>query len=164
MDEIEDGQVEAEHAVRLSLIEIALQYQMPGLLAVRLPARALDVRPCVSTRTLIAQTARRVTMLRDDAALRKYLMNIEDVRKEVAERADLSHKQAEIAVHAVLQTVMSAMQEGIVLHFSGFGTFKVVQRAPRAGHHPKTKAPLLIPARKAVVFHPAEKLRKAVNA
>ena len=164
VDEIDEGQSETENAVRLSLIEIALQYQMPGLLAVRLPARALDVRPCVSTRTLLAQTARRVTMLRDDAALRKYLMNIEDVRKEVAERANLSHKQAEIAVHAVLQTVMNAMQEGIALHFSGFGTFKVVQRAPRTGHHPKTKAPLLIPARKAVVFYPADKLRKAVNA
>ena len=164
VDEIADGQVEAEHALRLSFIDLALRCHLPGLLAVRLPARALDVRPCVSTRTLIASAARRVTLLRDDAALRKYLMNIEDVRKEVAERADLSHRQAEIAVHAVLQAVTDAMRDGIALHFSGFGTFKVVQRAPRAGHHPKTKAPLLIPARKEVVFHPADKLRKAVNA
>lgn len=164
VDEIADGQVEAEHAVRLSLIELALRHHLPGLLAVRLPARALDVRPCVSPRTLSAQTARRVTLLRDDAALRRYLMNIEDVRNIVAERADLSHKQAEIAVHAVLQTITNAMQEKIPLHFSGFGSFNVVQRAPRTGRHPVTKAPLQIPARNAVVFRPADKLRKAVNA
>lgn len=164
VDVLDMGQAETENAVRLSLIELGLRCQMPGLLAVRLPARAFDVRPCVSTRTLIAHTARRVTLLRDDAALRGYLMNFEDVKKEVAERADLTQKQAEVAIHSVLQTVMNAMTEGLSLHFKDFGTFCVVQRAQRKGHHPKTKAPLLIPAKKAVVFRPAGKMQQAVNA
>ena len=164
VDVIEDGQVEAENAVRISLIETALWRLMPGLLDIHLPARAFDVRPCVSTRTLMAHTARRVTLLRDDAALRKFIMHTEDIVEEVAGRAGLSRKQAESALHAILQTVMNAMIEGTALHFTNFGTFCVVQRAPRAGRHPKTKAPLLIPARKAVVFRAANKIQRAVNA
>lgn len=163
IDEIDDGRDEVETAVRLSLIDTALRCRLPGLLAIRIPARAMDVRPCVSLRTLHAVTARRAYAMRDDAALRKYYMTFKDFTDEVSERADLNKARADVAVRSVFAAIADAMKDGVSVSIPGFGAFKTVQRAAKTGTNPRTKQPMIIPARTAAVFHPSDKLREAVN-
>jgi DNA-binding protein HU-beta len=42
---------------------------------------------------------------------------------------------------------------------TGFGTFRVVERAAREGRNPQTGAPIRIPATKVVRFKPGKELR-----
>jgi nucleoid DNA-binding protein len=46
---------------------------------------------------------------------------------------------------------------------TNFGTFEVVDRAPRRGVNPASRERMLIPAHRAVTFHPAPALLRAVN-
>ena len=50
-----------------------------------------------------------------------------------------------------------------LLAFTGFGSFKVTERAARKGRNPRTGKEILIPAAKAVKFSPGKALKDAVN-
>jgi len=67
----------------------------------------------------------------------------------------------------VLDAVLSAIQEslagGEALTLTGFGTFKVSERAARTGRDPRTGNPIDIPASKAVRFTPGKTLKDAVK-
>lgn len=46
---------------------------------------------------------------------------------------------------------------------TNFGTFEVVDRAARRGVNPASRERMMIPAHRAVTFHPAPALLRAVN-
>lgn len=80
----------------------------------------------------------------------------------VAEKAELTKKDADKAVAAVLDTVTEALIKGDKVALVGFGTFEVKERAARKGHNPQTKAPIDIPASKAPVFKAGKALKDVV--
>jgi DNA-binding protein HU-beta len=81
----------------------------------------------------------------------------------IAERADLSKKQAQDAVEAVLNTIEDALKRGSEVTFSGFGKFHVTHRGERMGVHPRTGEKIRIAASKSPKFSAGAGLKKSVN-
>ena len=79
-------------------------------------------------------------------------MNKMELVAEVAEKAELSKKDAEAAVSAAIDVITEALRKGDKVQLVGFGSFEVKSRAERMGRNPQTKEPIPIPASKAPVF------------
>ena len=89
-------------------------------------------------------------------------MNKVELVAAVAEKANLSKKDAEKAVAAVLDTVVAAVAKEDKVQLVGFGTFEVRARAARTGRNPQTKETITIPASKAPVFKAGKAFKDAV--
>ncbi len=81
----------------------------------------------------------------------------------VAEKANLTKKDAESAINAVTETITEALAEGEKVSLVGFGTFSVKDRAARAGINPLTKEKIEIAASKAPAFKAGTALKDAVK-
>ena len=90
-------------------------------------------------------------------------MTKSDLIDQVAQRAELSKKDAGAAVNALLDSVQSALANGDSVQITGFGTFEVRQRAARDGVKPGTSEKIKIPASKAPAFKAGKSLKDAVN-
>lgn len=89
-------------------------------------------------------------------------MNKMELIAEVAEKAELSKKDAESAVTAAVDAITEALRKGEKVQLVGFGSFEVKVRAERMGRNPQTKEPIPIPASKAPVFKAGKALKDAV--
>jgi len=75
----------------------------------------------------------------------------------------ISLAEAVVLVDLVMEALKGGLgQDGKVM-VTNFGTFEVVDRAPRRGVNPSTRERMVIPAHRAVTFHPAPALYGAVN-
>ncbi len=63
-------------------------------------------------------------------------MNKAELIAAVAAAAEISKKDAEIAVSATLDTITNALKEGDKVQLVGFGSFEVKNRAARTGRNP----------------------------
>ncbi len=81
----------------------------------------------------------------------------------VAEKAELSKKDADKAVNAVLESVTETLKKGDKISLVGFGTFEVKERAERNGINPKTQEPMVIKASKAPAFKASKALKDAIK-
>jgi len=81
----------------------------------------------------------------------------------IAEKSELSKKDAEKAVNAFVAVVSEALAKNDKVQLVGFGTFEVRERAERKGRNPQTKAEIIIPASKAPVFKAGKVLKDAVQ-
>ena len=90
-------------------------------------------------------------------------MNKAELVAAVAEKAEISKKDAEAAVKAFTDVVAEELKKGEKIQLVGFGTFEVRQRAARKGRNPQTKAEIKIPASKAPVFKAGKALKDLVN-
>lgn len=81
----------------------------------------------------------------------------------VAQKTELSKKDSEKAVAAVLDAVTEALAAGDKVALVGFGTFEVKERAAREGINPRTKGKIMIPASKLPVFKAGKTLKEAVS-
>ena len=90
-------------------------------------------------------------------------MNKTELINAVAKKANLSKVATKKAVAAFIQEVESALKEGKKVNLLGFGAFSVVDKPPRMGINPKTKAPVSIPAKKVVRFKSGALLARAVR-
>lgn len=90
-------------------------------------------------------------------------MNKTELVAAVAAKAELSKKDAEAAVTAVLDSVKDALADGDKVSIVGFGTFAVKTRAAREGINPLTKAPMSIPETKVPTFKAGSALKDAVK-
>lgn len=90
-------------------------------------------------------------------------MNKTELVAAVAAKAELSKKDAEAAVAAVVESITDALVAGDKVALVGFGTFEVRERAARDGINPLTKQPIKIAASKAPAFKAGKALKDAVN-
>ncbi|SFG18987.1 DNA-binding protein HU-beta [Lachnospiraceae bacterium C7] len=90
-------------------------------------------------------------------------MNKAELVAAMAEKADLSKKDAEGALSAFQEVVVEELQKGEKIQLVGFGTFEVVERAARVGRNPQTKEEIQIPASKAPKFKPGKSLKDQLN-
>ena len=86
-------------------------------------------------------------------------MNKTELIMAVAEKAELSKKDADKAVNAMLDTIMETVALEEKVQIVGFGTFEIRNRSERQGRDPRTNSPITIPASKV----PAFKVGKAFN-
>jgi DNA-binding protein HU-beta len=85
-------------------------------------------------------------------------MNKNDLIESIAHSAQISKIAAERGLNGLLSTLSAAMQEGKRVTLVGFGSFSVVDRAPRVGRNPKTGETVPIPPRRVVRFRPGKEL------
>ena len=90
-------------------------------------------------------------------------MNHSDLVTAVATALDLSRKQAEATVSAVLTPVTEALVRGEEVKLNGFGAFEIVDRPARPGRNPQTGAAIEIAASRTVKFRLAKSLRDALS-
>ena len=90
-------------------------------------------------------------------------MNKSELVAAIAEKAELSKKDAEKAVKAFTDTVAEQLKAGEKIQLVGFGTFEVAERAARTGKNPQTGAAIKIPASKAPKFKAGKALKDTVN-
>ena len=65
-------------------------------------------------------------------------MNKTELIAVVAEKAELSKKDAEKAIKAFTDAVSEELVKGGKIQLVGFGAFEVAERATREGRNPKT--------------------------
>lgn len=90
-------------------------------------------------------------------------MRKEDLARSVATESKLSEAQAKAAINAVFSAIQGALAEGDEVTISGFGSFRVVERAAREGRNPQTGEKMQIAARKSPTFRPGTQLKRAVG-
>ncbi|AUG56094.1 MAG TPA: HU family DNA-binding protein [Ruminiclostridium sp.] len=90
-------------------------------------------------------------------------MNKTELIASMAEKSQLSKKDAEKALNAFIASVEEGLARGEKIQLVGFGTFEVRQRAERKGRNPQTKEEIIIPATKAPVFKVGKNLKDLVN-
>jgi len=90
-------------------------------------------------------------------------MNKTELIAAVAEKAELSKKDAEAAVSAAIDAITAALSQDEKVQLVGFGSFEVKARAERVGRNPKTKESIKIPASKTPVFKAGKALKDAVK-
>ncbi|MFJ8242579.1 HU family DNA-binding protein [Bacillus tropicus] len=90
-------------------------------------------------------------------------MNKIELVKNVAEKVELSQKDAAVATQAVLDTITNALANGEKVQLIGFGTFEVRERAARTGRNPQTGEEMQIAAAKVPAFKAGKELKEAVK-
>lgn len=91
-------------------------------------------------------------------------MNKTELIAAIAERTNLSKKDAEAALKAFTETVAAELVKGGKVQLVGFGTFEVSERPAREGRNPRTGETMKIEAAKAPKFKAGKALKDAVNA
>ena len=91
-------------------------------------------------------------------------MNKTELIAVVAEKAELSKKDAEKAIKAFTDAVSEELVKGGKIQLVGFGTFEVAERAAREGRNPQSGAPMKIAASKAPKFKAGKALKDMLNA
>ncbi|MCI8837789.1 MAG: HU family DNA-binding protein [Hungatella sp.] len=94
---------------------------------------------------------------------RKISMNKTELIAAMAEKAELSKKDAEKALKAFVDVVSDELAKGEKIQVVGFGTFEVVERKEREGKKPGTDQVITIPASKSPKFRPGKALKDKVN-
>ena len=89
-------------------------------------------------------------------------MNKTELIAAVAEKADLSKKDAEAAITAAVEAITGALIEGEKVQLVGFGSFEVKTRAARVGRNPKTGEEIPISEARLPVFKAGKALKDAV--
>jgi DNA-binding protein HU-beta len=90
-------------------------------------------------------------------------MNREELISKIAESANITKKQAGLALTAFIDTVTTELEKKGKVSLVGFGSFSVNHRKARKGKNPKTGEVIDIEARDVPVFKAGKKLKDAVK-
>ena len=90
-------------------------------------------------------------------------MNKAQLVEQIAEKSELSRREAEQAVDAALQTIEEQLSRGSEITLTGFGKFHVADRGARQGRNPQTGEPIQIKASRVPRFSAGAKLKQFVN-
>ncbi len=87
-----------------------------------------------------------------------------DLVDELAARFNqLTHRDAESAVKAILDAMGDALVRGHRIEIRGFGSFSISRRPPRTGRNPRSGESVQIPERRVPHFKPGKALREALD-
>ena len=90
-------------------------------------------------------------------------MNKAELITSMAEKSQLTKKDAEAALKAFIDSVQEALEGRDKVKLVGFGTFETRERAAREGRNPRTKETINIPASTVPVFKAGKEFRSRVN-
>ena len=91
-------------------------------------------------------------------------MTRSDLVEELASRfAQLTRRDAEFAVKAILDAMNVALVRGHRIEIRGFGSFSINRRPPRIGRNPRSGESVAIPEKRVPHFKPGKALREAVD-
>ena len=90
-------------------------------------------------------------------------MNKTELIAAIAEKTELSRKDAEKALKAFTEVVEEELKKGEKIQLVGFGTFEVSERAAREGRNPQTGETMQIAASKSPKFKAGKALKDDIN-
>ena len=91
-------------------------------------------------------------------------MNKTELVAAISEKTELTKKDSEKALKALIDVVAEELKKGEKVQLVGFGTFEVSERAAREGRNPKSGEVMNIPASKTPKFKAGKALKDMVNA
>ncbi len=91
-------------------------------------------------------------------------MNKTELVAAIAERSELTKKEAEKALKAFTDIVAEELTKGEKIALVGFGTFEISERGAREGRNPMTGETIQIAASKTPKFKAGKALKDQVNA
>ncbi len=83
--------------------------------------------------------------------------------EEVTLRTGLSHKDATNAVETFIEIIKNRLERGEPVSISGFGKWKVRDKAARKGRNPQTGQEIIIPPRRVITFSLSNVLRARLS-
>lgn len=81
----------------------------------------------------------------------------------IAAKTELAKKEVEAVIETLLEKITEEIRTGNKVTLTGFGTFKVSNRAAREGINPQTKEKIQIPAMTVPKFTAGKALKEAVK-
>lgn len=91
-------------------------------------------------------------------------MTKSELVERIATKQDqLSVRDIELAVKALLEQMTQALADGERIEIRGFGSFALNYRAPRTGRNPKTGESVVLEGKYVPHFKPGKELRERVN-
>lgn len=91
-------------------------------------------------------------------------MNKAELIASIADKSELTKKDAEAALNGFIRTIEETLAEEEKVQLVGFGTFEVRHRKAREGRNPRNPEEVIqIPASKAPVFKAGKSLKEIVN-
>lgn len=90
-------------------------------------------------------------------------MNKTELVAAMAEKTELSKKDAEKALKAFTDVVAEELKKGEKVQLVGFGTFEVAEREAREGRNPRTGETMTIAASKSQKFKAGKALKDSLN-
>ena len=75
----------------------------------------------------------------------------------------LAAKDAEIAVNAILDAMISSLASGQRIEIRGFGSFNINHRPPRTARNPKTGEKVAVPEKFVLQFKAGKALKARVD-
>jgi len=81
----------------------------------------------------------------------------------ISKKNDLSKKDVEMVIDSLMEEITTSIKGGSKVTLTGFGTFRVSNRAAREGINPQTKAKIQIPAMTVPKFTAGKALKEAVK-
>ena len=85
------------------------------------------------------------------------------IEQIASKHTQLSAKDIELAVKAIISYMAEVLAEGGRIEIRGFGSFSLHYRAPRTGRNPKTGEPVVLSGKYVPHFKPGKELRDRVN-
>ena len=90
-------------------------------------------------------------------------MNKIELVTKMAEKSNLTKKEAALALDAFIESVEEALENREKVQLVGFGTFETRERAAREGRNPRTKEAITIPASTVTVFKAGKEFKDRVK-
>jgi DNA-binding protein HU-beta len=91
------------------------------------------------------------------------VMGKKEIIDAIARKSELSKKDAQAALKALMETVKENLREGTTVRLIPFGNFEVRDRRGRTGRNPRTGDKIKIDSRKVPAFRPGKELKDAVR-
>jgi nucleoid DNA-binding protein len=90
-------------------------------------------------------------------------MTKSDIVDIVSSSTGISKIETEAVVKGFIETVIESMKKGEHIELRGFGSFKVVKRAPRVARNPKTNQEVSVPEQFVPILKISKDFKTAVQ-
>ena len=90
-------------------------------------------------------------------------MNKAELINAIVAKSEMSKKDADVALNAVIDSIKDALKAGEKVQIVGFGTFSVKERAARTGKNPSTGETIQIAACKVPAFAAGKALKEEIQ-
>jgi DNA-binding protein HU-beta len=90
-------------------------------------------------------------------------MNKGELVDAIAQKADVTKKESDAVLSALLDTILDTVSSGEKVTLVGFGTFEVRDRSAREGRNPSTGATIQIPATRVPAFSAGKLFKDKVS-
>ena len=90
-------------------------------------------------------------------------MNKAELINAIVAKSEMSKKDADVALSAVIDSIKEALKAGEKVQIVGFGTFSVKERAARTGKNPSTGETIQIAACKVPAFAAGKALKDEIQ-